>query len=174
VQVETWKPVPGYEGYYEVSDRGRVRSVPRIIAVSGYLRQLKGRVLKPGIATGYYFVRLSRDGVSKCARVHRLVLAAFVGPCPAGMETLHGAKGRYTNTLSNLKYGTRLENAKDRKRDQADGSCIVRRSDGAIFPSMLEAARQCRVDQGNISRACSNKRRHVGGYKWELVGDQHE
>jgi hypothetical protein len=78
---EHWKPVVGYEGLYEVSDRGRVKSVAKV-SVDG--RSYRERILKPFVSRSipglaYLAIKLSRDGAKKSNYVHRMVLSAFVG-----------------------------------------------------------------------------------------------
>lgn len=111
---ERWLPVPGYEGLYEVSDRGRVQSLPRVDRRG---RRVKGRFLS--IMThpsGHQHVKLSRDGSHQHGRVHRLVLTAFVGAPPEGHEALHGDGNPANNDLGNLRWGTRSENLRDSVR----------------------------------------------------------
>jgi len=114
-QEETWKPVVGWEGLYEVSDRGRVRSVDRtIVNKVGRTYRYKGRVLKLKPERGYWRIQLNRNGEGSYFFVHRLVLAAFVDPCPDGMETRHLNGDPADNRLENLQYGTKSENNLDR------------------------------------------------------------
>ena len=108
---EQWKSVPGYEGIYEVSDQGRVRSLDRIDA-SGNRR--RGQDRKPVTkASGYLKVDLCKDGRESAPSVHRLVLTAFVGPAPDGMETCHNDGNPTNNALSNLRWGTHSANISD-------------------------------------------------------------
>lgn len=110
-------PVPGYEGIYEVSDEGEVRSLARRVPCSGGTKLLKERILKPSLTDdGYHVVTLYKNGSHETLRVHRIVLLAFVGPCPQGMETCHGDGSRTVNRLANLKWGTPEDNWIDRKR----------------------------------------------------------
>ncbi|MFI8590108.1 NUMOD4 motif-containing HNH endonuclease [Dietzia maris] len=113
--AERWKPIPGYEGHYEVSDAGQVRSLDRVITRSnGAPYPTRGRVLSPSDAhpSGHLYVHLMAGG--DCTRqVHRLVMAAFAGPCPEGMEVRHLNGDPTDNRLTNLAYGTRSENARD-------------------------------------------------------------
>ena len=108
-------PVVGYEGLYEVSDHGGVRSLPRP-AVDG-VRWLKGKRLSPTkIGTGgryYYRVKLWRDGHERLVRVHHLVLEAFVGPRPAGHDGLYWDDDPLNNHVSNLRWGTDADNQQD-------------------------------------------------------------
>lgn len=113
---EQWKPVPGYEGYYDVSDQGRVMSLARIDA-SGNRR--KPRILRPRPdRRGYLMVDLYRGGVQRTHKVHRLVLTAFTGPCPDGMEACHGDDRPDNNRLTNLRWDTSGGNAADRSRNR--------------------------------------------------------
>ena len=113
--MENWKAVPGWEGWYEVSDAGRVRSLPRQSSANGAPAMYQGRILKAGrMKNGYLQVTLSRSGERRCAYVHRLVMEAFEGPPPCGLEVCHSDGTRDNNALTNLRYGTRSENAKDR------------------------------------------------------------
>lgn len=114
-EAERWLPVTGFEGLYEVSDLGRVRSLPRQ-TVKGVMG---GRVLKPSTTgPGYFFVSLHRSNIPTARTVHRLVLEAFVGPCPAGMEACHGRGGQLDNRLANLTWGTKEKNnGPDKVRD---------------------------------------------------------
>lgn len=100
--TETWKVIPGYEGQYEVSDQGRVKS---------YRRYKEGRILRPGrMPAGHLSVALGRRN-SQC--VHKLVLLAFVGAPPHKHECLHANGDPSDNRLINLRWGTRTENIRD-------------------------------------------------------------
>ena len=103
---ERWRPVPGYEGKYEVSDQGRVKTLLTDKAKGG-------RVLKLQTYSGYAYAGLWMNGKLKQCRVHRLVLSAFVGPCPPDQECLHGPGGKLDNRLTNLRWGTKSENANE-------------------------------------------------------------
>lgn len=115
---EIWKPVVGYEGSYEVSDLGRVRSLDRVVVTRRGPRRYRGRLLKltyPG--AGYPAVQLLKVGVARTGLVHHLVLAAFVGPRPPGMEACHYDDDKTNGQLSNLRYASRSENTLDRVRN---------------------------------------------------------
>jgi hypothetical protein len=119
--AEKWRAVPGFEGRYEVSSFGRVRSLDRgityrrldkysgkIITVTKYMKSV---MLRPGkMASGHQFVMLGRgNGFT----VHTLVLNAFVGPAPEGMECCHNDGVASNNLVSNLRWDTRSENVLD-------------------------------------------------------------
>lgn len=113
--TEEWRPVVGYEGNYEVSSMGRVRSLDR---ADGLGRKAKGRVLKfRPLPNGRPRVNLSRNGIIRDAYPYRLVLEAFVGPCPPGMECLHWDDDPNNNDVSNLRWGTRTDNMRDMSRN---------------------------------------------------------
>lgn len=120
--IEEWREVVGFEGLYEVSNHGNVKSVDREVPhgnTSG-TRKIKGRILKQyrHNSMGHWIVGLCREGKSKNYFVHSLVLEAFVGPKPQGKVACHGEKGTYDNCLDNLRYGTQWENVgPDRNRD---------------------------------------------------------
>lgn len=103
---ETWCPIPEYEGLYEVSDEGRIMSLRR------------SRVMKLNAVNkvGYLQATLTRDGCASHRYVHRLVLEAFVGPCPPSMQCRHLNGDATDNRLVNLAWGTASENNYDRVR----------------------------------------------------------
>jgi hypothetical protein len=115
--IETWLPVIGYEGYYEVSDLGNV-----------YRLKAAGS-RRPGYCKfygdppyGYLRVSLCRDGKDTLRRVHKVVAEAFLGPCPEGMEVLHGPGGKHDNSLVNLSYGTHAQNCAQTIEDGTSNS----------------------------------------------------
>jgi len=123
VATETWLPIPGFEGSYEVSDYGGVRSLDRTIQRSdGLIVRLEGRMLAIHIHNGYPTIRLAHGNRRLTFGVHRLVLLAFVGPSPDGMEACHNDGDRSNNVLSNLRWDSRSENNKDRIRHGTDFS----------------------------------------------------
>lgn len=100
--TEEWRPVVGWEDLYEVSDQGRVHS------------KRTGKFLKPGMNRRHRHVALCSGDGGRSYRVHRLVMEAFVGPLPRGMEIRHLDDDPDNNSLDNLVYGTRSENMNDR------------------------------------------------------------
>lgn len=124
-EPETWRPVVGYEGLYEVSDLGHVRSVPRTVVDSrGVPRRFRGAELRNvhrGLP-GYVSISLYRDGKRRCAWLHILVAEAFLGPRPPGMEVAHGNGNPSTNRLSNLRYATPAENQADKRQHGTDNA----------------------------------------------------
>lgn len=142
---EQWRPIPGYEGRYDVSDMGRVRNAVTL------------QVLRGLPSNGYLQVHLYHpDGSHRC-RINRLVLLAFAGPCPAGMESAHEDGDRTNNVLTNLRWKTPGENAMDRMRHgtQVAGERVSR----AVLT--VDKVREIRglVSAGMSSRAIA---KHLG------------
>lgn len=103
---ERWRAVVGYEGRYEVSSEGRVRSLPS--------RTGSGRILKQTLREGYPKVSLSRDGKAKSFAVHRLVAFAFLGePNGEAQMVLHSDGSQTNNSVENLRWGTASDNVQD-------------------------------------------------------------
>lgn len=112
---ENWLPVVGYEGLYEVSDQGRVRSLTRRVNYRwGYQKTLPGKIKKLSVGTQYLQTSLSKNSKKEHKMIHRIVCDAFLGPLPEGMCTRHLDGNWSNNCLSNLAYGTYLENNLDR------------------------------------------------------------
>jgi len=118
---EIWKTVIDYEGFYEVSNSGRVRSLNRVVKVDNRWggktkRFLKGCLLKQTPDTkGYPMVVLSKQGQRKYFRVHQLIMRHFIGAPPKNYEVRHLNGVRSDARLLNLTYGTRKENHADKR-----------------------------------------------------------
>lgn len=115
-----WRAIRGWEGFYEVSDDGRVRSLAR-----SYVRERNGwtalirvreRILKAPLCEGYPKVNLVGGGRRERLFVHRLVCEAFHGPAPEGCETAHNNGDRSDPRAENLRWATRRENVHDKRQ----------------------------------------------------------
>lgn len=122
---EVWKDVLGYEGMYQVSNKGRVKSLKRVVEFKDgrtrvfpekirvqRLNVTKERVKKGG--SHYYSVMLSKDDKKSLRLVHRLVAESFFGLIPEGVDVCHGMGGPLDNRVENLSFGTRTENNQDK------------------------------------------------------------
>ena len=168
--MERWKNVIGYEGYYQVSNLGRVRSLGRVVRhQKGGPMKLVGRVLRstPGGRCGHLQVKLCKDRYVWHVLVHRLVLTAWIGSCPEGFECLHGPAGVSDNSVSNLRWGTRKENELDKIRDGTHNGVPVIRSDGVEFISMTAAAKESGCSKERICDCCKGRQKTTGGYSWK-------
>ena len=167
--MEHWKSITGYEGLYEVSDIGRVKS----------LKYGKERILKPRETyCGYLQVSLCKDGQIKQTYVHRLVAEAFIQN-QNNLETVnHKDEVKTNNTVSNLEwmsledninYGTRNKRIAEALSNQVK---MFDKSTGellATFPSTNEAEMITGIAQQNISKCCLGKRKYAGGYIWRYI-----
>jgi hypothetical protein len=157
---ENWRAVVGYEGHYVVSDSGRVRSLKR--------RQFDGspNYLRWGNdVDGYASVDLWRDSKPTRKRIHILVARAFLGPCPLGHEVRHLDGNRKNPRLSNLAYGTRGDNVRDKRVHGTDHNVAKTHCPSGhpydevntyVLPSR-PTARYCRA----CSRASALRRYHA-------------
>jgi hypothetical protein len=161
---ETWKPVVGFEGWYSVSDQGRVRRDKPGKST------FRGRPLKPYIRRdGYPCVRFCCDAKTKGMAIHRLVAAAFLGPCPVGKEVNHRNGNRSDPCASNLEYVTRSENNLHAYRILGGGPrCIVKidneqlsrlRALHLVGVTQKELARMFGIHQSHVSKILSGHRR---------------
>lgn len=162
--IETWLPVPGFEGLYEVSDAGRVASTPK--------RTRPGRrILAPANHKrgGYLYVTLHRPGKQFHRKIHHLVCEAFNGPRPAGTLARHLDGNHLNNSPGNLAWGTASENNVDRVRHgrhhNANKRTCVRNHPlcgDNLYINATSGARQCRACQ-HVSKDAYTKRKRATG-----------
>ena len=171
MEEEHWKDIEGYEGLYEVSDQGRVRSL-------NYHHTGRVQLLKPQMNTwGYLHVVLCKDGKRKFCRLHRLVAQAFLVN-PLGLPELnHIDENKQNNCVDNLEWCSAKENSNHGTRNAriaaAKNKPVEQRTkDGRLlttWPSLMEAWRQTGIDYANISNCCNGKLRSTGGYVWRYA-----
>lgn len=168
---EIWKPIPGYEGHYQASNFGKIRS----------LKFNKVRILKyRKTRSGYYMVALCLNSVEKDSSVHRLVWSAFNGAIPEGLEVNHKDEDKANNALLNLElvtpsqninYGTRNKRVSEKlcKRIQ-----MLDKNNNTLktFNSITEAAQFLNKNKNtassNISCCLHGKNKSAYGYKWKF------
>jgi hypothetical protein len=184
--MENWKDIEGYEGMYQVSDLGRIRSLDRYVRNSKTMSIKKGRVLKlHNHVNGYLRVSLCRDGSERYTMVHRIVANAFIGGQPGeSFVVMHLNDCKKDNRAENLKWGTNQENSMDAylkgltKNPMAGkfneenhfskpvNQCQITGEFIRRFPNSYEVKRTLGINQGNIIQVCKGGRNHAGGFKW--------
>lgn len=177
--VEEWRPVRGYEGLYEVSDWGNVRSVDRIIKTKKGERHYKGKIIQFFKKEDDYLVcSLYYKGKVKRARVNRLVAEAFI-PNPENKNVVDHINGERTNNrVENLRWCTQQENNnfelyREKKKNNPLISKSVYQYDSNnnlinIFPSTKEVERKLGIHSSTVSKWCLGKCNDKKGYKWSF------
>jgi len=120
---EIWRTIPGYKGYYEVSNRGRVRSLDRIITDSlGRISRLRGRILRlhPTSDGNHRSILLAKNGINKRMLVHVIVARVFIGKKPKGKCVAHNNGRGWDNNVKNLRYDTMAGNHADKIKHGTD------------------------------------------------------
>ena len=159
--MEIWHDTEGYEGLYQVSNKGHVKS----------LKWGKERILRPMInSSGYYHIGLYNDGVRKAFRLHRLVAEAFI-PNPDNLpEINHRDENKKNNCVENLEwcdrgyninYGTRNERVSRKILQYSKSGDFIREWTGA-----LEVERVLGINNSHIIQCCKDKRKSAGGFVW--------
>lgn len=113
--LEDWRPVADWEGLYEVSDKGRVRGLERVMKTKQGQRKYQAKLFTPGRSgNGYLVVSLSNESAGRKvkAHIHSLVAQAFIGPQRRGLDVNHIDGNKHNNRIENLEYTTRSRNIK--------------------------------------------------------------
>lgn len=165
---EIWKDIPGYEGYYQVSNMGRVKSLERIVHYKPGSKSdnyhnchiVRERILLQHVGNhGYYVVTLAKGSKVKLASVHRLIAIAFItNPDPNTMKDINHKDGcRTNNDINNLEWCTRQYNVlhgyrsnKHLPNNRKDVMCV---DTGEVYNSIADAARKTKISQSSIQRS---------------------
>lgn len=168
---EIWKPIKDYEGLYEVSNFGKVKSIPR----NGTIKETK--ILKQYIDRyGYLYVALSKNDSQKKKKVHRLVAEAFI-PNPENKPEVNHKWGIKTdNRASELEWATTSENLKHaiENKLRKTRNVVQYNRDGELikkWSSSKEASKALNIDDSSIYKCCKGKRKTVGGYIWRYENE---
>lgn len=162
-EVEEWKPIVGYQGFYEVSDHGRVARVDK-----GKRHEIKIQV---NVKNGYCYAYLSKNGKVKAYRVHRLVAEHFIKRKEGSTQVNHKDGDKTNNMYSNLEWTTPSENQTHRYRVlKKDGGGRPKKKikcleTGVVYKSIAEATRKTGV--GHIRQVIAGERKSAGGYTWQ-------
>ena len=180
--MEIWKDVKNYEGYYQVSNYGRVRSIDRIEKQKHYSGVMstyihKGKLLKlRKYKNNYMYAYLNKNGSQKKYLVHRLVATAFLENENNYKYINHKDNNPNNNNVDNLEWCTQKYNiqyAYDNGTKTPPNMKSVRQLKDnktiAEYNSLTEAQRETGVCWTNISKCCRKLRSHAGGYQWEYI-----
>jgi hypothetical protein len=158
---EEWRDIPGWEGRVQVSNLGRIRTWQRKSFWLIRKLQLGQRYLDCTMPL------LADEKRQRTVTVHRLVAAAFIGPCPPGQEVRHGDAGPLVNTIANLSYGTHAENVADsvkigsQRGERHPRARFTERDVIAIKRLLADGVRQCDIArQFGVSLVAINHIRH--------------
>lgn len=168
---KVWKQIPGYEGLYEVSSDGEVRSNKRATT--------SGKILKQYVSkrNGYCYVCLSKDNKATTKRVHGLVASAFFGERVEGSQINHKDGNKRNNRVENLEYCTQSENMRHAYKmglEKTVGIAVVNLDTGKTYRTATDAARD--VSKGKaqgemVARVCRGERSHYRGEHFAFLKD---
>jgi len=177
--IEEWRDIAGFEGFYQVSNMGRIRSLDReFLDRFGKKRKYKGRLMTPTDAgKGYKNVQLSKAGKHCTPRVCRLVAAAFLENKNNYPQVNHKDENKQNDRADNLEwctpeynnaYGTRAQRSGEKRRkpvNQYDlnGNLIKR------WGSIREASKILKIDNSHITRCCRKRLKKTGGFMWQYA-----
>lgn len=179
---ELWRDIINYEGIYQVSNCGRVKSIKRVIKrKNGCLYSIKERNKKPYInKNGYCYVSLNNAyGKTKTIQVHRLVAQAFIKnlynyPC-----INHKNEDKLDNRAENLewcsyKYNINYKNAHKKSSISHKKKVLQFSLDNVFinaFDSAIEAKQKTKIDNSSISRCCYGESKTAGGFLWRFANE---
>ena len=178
---EIWKDINGFEGIYQISDKGNIRSLDReIICSNGSVRFQRGTEIKPYInKQGYRTVVLHNIGKHKMCRICRLVAEAFI-PNPQNLPQVnHKDENKANDEKENLEWCTCLYNLtynnlhhRRNNKNNRKSKPVAQIKCGKIikvFPSIREVERVLGFQNGNISQCCNGKTKTSYGYEWAYL-----
>ena len=172
---EEWRDVAGYEGLYQVSDQGRVKSLER-------KGRKSERILKPGVVGGgYLMVVLCAGGKQKMHKVHRLVCQSFHENPENKPEVNHINEDKTDNRACNLEWSTAKENCNHGTRNERMAKGIAKALSKPvgqytrggelvkIWSSAIEVQRQAGFSQGNVSAVARGEHKQAYGFIWKYI-----
>lgn len=181
---EIWKDIPNYEGLYQASNLGRIRSLLREWKQkhysginSHYKKEGKIMKLRERNGNGYLYVALTKNKKQKKYLVHRIIAKTFLKRKESENYINHLDCNKKNNRIDNLEWCTQSHNIKyayDNKTKIPPHMRKIKRMDlnnNYIdeFISIQEAGRQTKIKASNIGKCCRGKRNHAGGYKWQYI-----
>ena len=176
---EIWKDIEGFEGLYQVSSLGRVKSLERTVRANTCgVRVLQERLLSVCKSScGYYIVVLCKNGKHYTKLAHRLVAEAFIPNTRNLNEVNHKDENKLNNSLANLEwcdraynanYGTGAERCAKQKRRPVIMLDVETMRTISVFKSAREANKETGISYKSISSVCNGKSKTAGGYIWKF------
>lgn len=174
---EIWKDIPDYEGFYQASSLGRIRSVDRYVTQQGrgkaFTGLRKGRIIKQRLQNaGYFLVWLSKQGKIRAHTVHRLVAASFIDNPENMMDINHKDGDKKNNSVHNLEWCTRSQNIKhsyEKLNHKTNGKAVRCIELDIIYSSAAEASRERGISACGIRHVLTGRAKTAGGYRWEYA-----
>ncbi len=170
---EEWRDIKNYEGLYEVSNFGNVRSLNRKVYRRFSWVIIRGKTLKPVCVKGYYKVMLCKNGKSKCCAIHRLVAEAFIMNPKNYPEVNHKDENKANNNVNNLEWCTHSYNMNygtilDKKRVK-QGHKVRCVETGKEYESIRAAANAVKSTHQSIASCLQGKTKTAKKLHWELI-----
>lgn len=169
--TEEWRDVPGFEGYFQISNKGNVKRLSRVVNGKVYIES----IVQPNIGR-YIQVSLSANGKRRRFLVHRLVAMAFISNPNEYGYVNHIDENKHNNHVDNLEWCTQKHNcnhgtrtARIKSNMPQNKKVIQLTMDGefvAEYPTIQDAARQTRICAGHICDVCKGNREFANGFKW--------
>lgn len=171
---EKWVDINGYEGKYQVSNLGNIRSLDRKDRFGRFIKGIP--ISQLAQKSGYMFVKLRSNGVQKTFRVHRLVAEAFCSNENNLPEVNHKDEDKQNNRADNLEWCTRSYNNSygsglDKRKAKYSYRCAQIKEGEVVevFPSMIEASRRTGIPFSSIQRCISGRQKRTHGFEWVRV-----
>jgi hypothetical protein len=178
-EIEVWKEIKGLEGFYEISNLGRVKSISRVVKSS--IQKNGFRITKEKIkpsqnnGNGYLQLYVQINNKRKIYYTHRLVALAFI-PNPNNKPEVNHINGdKSDNRVENLEWCTRKENInhafdlglmKNRKTGKRVKVLQILEDNIVLWDSISDASNSLKIDSSSISKVCKNINKQAGGFKW--------
>lgn len=172
--MEIWKDVPGYEGKYQVSNLGNVKSLRMWSSVQNRYIQ-RERIMKPYKgASGYLQINLKTERTRRLALIHRLVASAFIPNTENKREVNHINGIKTDNRVENLEWNTSQQNSIHSYQTglqihytKKAVQCDLQGKPIKEWQSIKEASEETKIERRNINACCRGKRKTAGGYIWK-------